>query len=140
MNRSRIAAVAQSLREADRSSASRRAGISSQLESTNAFCSTFVGTACYMAPERLSGGAYSYSADIWSFGLILLELLLGRYPYPAADNYFKLLSSIMDGDAPTVPRTAVANVHDAVASCTATRAHGAAQCAASSNEAARRTA
>ena len=84
--------------------ATRRPGISSQLESTNAFCSTFVGTACYMAPERLSGGAYSYSADIWSFGLILLELLLGRYPYPAADNYFKLLSSIMDGDAPTVPQ------------------------------------
>mmetsp|Transcript_20093 Transcript_20093/g.33397 ORF Transcript_20093/g.33397 Transcript_20093/m.33397 type:complete len:367 (+) Transcript_20093:64-1164(+) len=78
-------------------------GISSQLDSTNAFCSTFVGTACYMAPERLSGGSYSYAADIWSFGLILLELALGSYPYAAADNYFKLLSSIMEGDPPTVP-------------------------------------
>lgn len=78
-------------------------GISSQLDSTNGFCSTFVGTACYMAPERLSGVSYSYAADIWSFGLILLELALGSYPYAAADNYFKLLSQIQDGDPPTVP-------------------------------------
>ena len=41
-------------------------------------------------------------ADIWSFGLILLELSLGKYPYPAADNYFKLLAAIMDGEAPKV--------------------------------------
>lgn len=78
-------------------------GISSQLDSTNGMCSTFVGTTCYMAPERLSGGSYSYGADIWSFGLIMLEMLLGRYPYPAADNYFKLLSQIMDSEAPSVP-------------------------------------
>jgi len=78
-------------------------GISSQLDSTNAMCSTFVGTTCYMAPERLSGGVYSYAADIWSFGLIVLEMLKGEYPYPAADNYFKLLSQIMDQPAPGVP-------------------------------------
>ena len=35
-----------------------------------------------MAPEQLSGGQYSYSANIWSFGLIMLELLLGQYPHP----------------------------------------------------------
>lgn len=78
-------------------------GISSQLDSTNAFCSTFVGTACYMAPERLSGGSYSYASDIWSFGLILLELIIGRYPYDKSDNYFKLLSNIMNEQAPSVP-------------------------------------
>jgi len=84
-------------------------GISSQLESTNALCNTFVGTACYMAPERLAGNSYSYAADIWSFGLILLELSLGRYPYPAADNYFKLLASITKGAAPIVENTELSN-------------------------------
>lgn len=78
-------------------------GISSQLDSTNGMCSTFVGTTCYMAPERLSGGKYSYGADIWSLGLIVLELMLGKYPYPSVDNYFKLLSNIMDKEPPGVP-------------------------------------
>ena len=33
-------------------------GISSQLAETAAFCSTFVGTTCYMSPERLAGDEY----------------------------------------------------------------------------------
>jgi len=78
-------------------------GISSQLDSTAAHCSTFVGTTCYMSPERLSGEHYNYTADIWAFGMILLELACGKYPYPEADSYFKLLEQIMDGPAPNVP-------------------------------------
>lgn len=78
-------------------------GISSQLDSTNGMCSTFVGTTCYMAPERLNGSNYSYGADIWSFGLIMLEMLLGKFPYPHQENYFRLLSLIMDEEAPSVP-------------------------------------
>jgi mitogen-activated protein kinase kinase 1 len=78
-------------------------GISSQLDSTGAHCSTFVGTTCYMSPERLSGEHYNYTADIWAFGIILLELAQGKYPYPEADSYFKLLEQIMDGPAPNVP-------------------------------------
>ncbi len=78
-------------------------GISSQLENTAALCSTFIGSACYMSPERLTNETYSYSADIWSFGLIMLELACGRYPYPAAESYFKLLQNITVDDAPTLP-------------------------------------
>lgn len=78
-------------------------GISSQLDSTAGFCSTFVGTTCYMAPERLHGASYSYAADIWSAGLILLELALGRYPYETTGNYFKLLARIMEMPPPKVP-------------------------------------
>lgn len=44
-----------------------------QLENTGAFCETFVGTTCYMSPERLSGEAYSYAADIWAFGIIMVS-------------------------------------------------------------------
>lgn len=56
-----------------------------------------------MSPERLSGGEYSYPSDIWSFGLILLECILGEYPYPNASNYFQLLNNILEGEVPTVP-------------------------------------
>lgn len=78
-------------------------GISSQLENTGGFCSTFIGSACYMSPERLAGEQYSYAADIWSFGLIMLELASGRYPYPSTPSYFMLLGHIMDDAAPTLP-------------------------------------
>ena len=80
-------------------------GISSQLNDTGAFCETFVGTTCYMSPERLSGEAYSYSADIWAFGLIMIELAAGTYPYPKPNSYFELLGAIMDNPPPKVPST-----------------------------------
>ena len=44
-----------------------------------------------MSPERLQGDTYSYAADIWAFGLIVLELASGAYPYPMPDSYFQLL-------------------------------------------------
>jgi len=78
-------------------------GISSELDSTMGMCNTFVGTANYMSPERLSASEYSFPSDIWSFGLIMLELIMGQYPYPNATNYFQLLSNIMDGEVPKVP-------------------------------------
>lgn len=34
-------------------------GISSQLDNTAGLCTTFVGTTCYMSPERLTGDRYS---------------------------------------------------------------------------------
>ena len=56
-----------------------------------------------MSPERLSGERYSYASDIWSFGLIMLELASGQYPYPVGSSYFELLSHIMDQEAPSLP-------------------------------------
>ena len=78
-------------------------GISSQLDRTEAFCETFVGTTCYMSPERLSGDNYSYSADIWAYGIILLELATGKYPYKAPNSFFELLQTIGDSPPPTLP-------------------------------------
>ena len=78
-------------------------GISSQLDNTSAFCETFVGTTCYMSPERLSGEAYSFPADVWAFGIIMIELATGKYPYKMPNSYFELLGSIMDNPAPALP-------------------------------------
>ena len=78
-------------------------GITSQLLNTAGYASTFVGTTIYMAPERLNGDRYSYSSDIWSFGLIMLELASGKYPYPTSSSYFALLQSIMDQPSPGLP-------------------------------------
>ncbi len=39
------------------------------------------GTPCYMAPEVLKKSAYGTAADIFSFGVIVCEILAGKYPY-----------------------------------------------------------
>lgn len=36
-------------------------------------------------PERLQGTHYSVQSDIWSMGLSLVELAIGRYPVPPPD-------------------------------------------------------
>lgn len=55
-------------------------GVSRQL--INSTANTFVGTQTYMAPERVNANDYSVKSDLWSLGLSLVELALGRYPIP----------------------------------------------------------
>merc|ERR1711934_1247513 len=46
---------------------------------------TCVGTPSYMAPEVLRKGKYSEKADVYSFGVLLLEVYTGQYPYSQYD-------------------------------------------------------
>ena len=55
-------------------------GVSKDLQKSQA--ETFVGTASYMAPERLHGLAHGVASDVWSLGLSIMELAMGRYPIP----------------------------------------------------------
>ena len=36
-------------------------------------------------PERLQGTHYSVQSDIWSLGLSMVEMAIGRYPVPPPD-------------------------------------------------------
>src|SRR5947209_2453985 len=55
-------------------------------ETVNSIADTFVGTSTYMAPERIQGGAYSIKSDVWSVGLTVMELAIGRFPFDASDS------------------------------------------------------
>jgi len=43
--------------------------------------STFCGTMEYMAPEMIRGGKYGKSADFWSVGILLYDMLSGKPPF-----------------------------------------------------------
>ncbi|CAM9447520.1 unnamed protein product [Ectocarpus fasciculatus] len=64
---------------------------------------TFVGTITYMSPERINGDEYSYSADVWSLGMMMLTTALGRLPFETNKGYWGVLHCIRDADAPTLP-------------------------------------
>lgn len=42
---------------------------------------TFCGTTRYMSPERLNGQEYTPKADVWSAGMVMLEMGFGDHPY-----------------------------------------------------------
>ncbi|KAF8520469.1 kinase-like protein [Hysterangium stoloniferum] len=74
-------------------------GVSGEL--VDSVAGTFTGTGYYMAPERIQGQTYTIRSDVWSSGLTLLELAMGRFPYPDdLDNPIELMSFIVRGEIP----------------------------------------
>ncbi|GAA5833098.1 hypothetical protein JCM5353_004233 [Sporobolomyces roseus] len=59
-------------------------GVSGEL--INSVADTFVGTSTYMSPERISGDPYTVKSDVWSLGITLVELAIGRFPFSSDDE------------------------------------------------------
>lgn len=77
-------------------------GVSAELQNSIAMCATFVGTFKYMSPERIQSHPYSYSSDIWSLGLVLVECATGRYPYPEDKTCIEMVQTVLECPVPTI--------------------------------------
>ncbi|KAL3795490.1 hypothetical protein ACHAW5_002457 [Stephanodiscus triporus] len=55
---------------------------------------TVVGTTRYMSPERLRGRPYTRSSDVWSVGLLLLEMARGDSPFEDVTSVFELVQTL----------------------------------------------
>lgn len=89
-------------------------GVSGEL--VNSVANTFVGTSTYMAPERIQGAKYSIKSDVWSLGLTIMELAIGRFPFDArcsgrgqsecrANGNTGSLQQIVHEPAPSLPQS-----------------------------------
>lgn len=61
-----------------------------------------------MQPERIdppdpSKPSYDIRADVWSLGISLVELALGKFPYSECKTDFEVLSKVIQDDPPSLP-------------------------------------
>jgi serine/threonine protein kinase/Tfp pilus assembly protein PilF len=63
--------------------------------------SSTVGTLAYMAPEQLHGGEADTRSDIFSFGVVLFELLTGKLPF-RGEHEAALMYSIVNEEPESV--------------------------------------
>ena len=61
-----------------------------------------VGSIAYMSPEQISGRGSDVRSDIFSFGVVLFEMLAGKRPF-SGETQRALLQAIMDGTPATPP-------------------------------------
>ncbi|KAK3325181.1 kinase-like domain-containing protein [Apodospora peruviana] len=88
-------------------------GVSGEL--VNSIADTFVGTSTYMAPERIQGEKYTVKSDVWSFGLTIMELAIGKFPFSSGEQLsdaenapagiLDLLQQIVHEPAPRLPKS-----------------------------------
>ncbi|MCL7040164.1 hypothetical protein MKW94_007540 [Papaver nudicaule] len=88
-------------------------GLAKIASDTNTHVSTRVmGTFGYLAPEYASSGKLSDKSDVFSFGVMLLELITGRRPVDSNQSYMD--DSLVDWARPLLSRAMEDGVFDAL--------------------------
>ncbi|KAG6521381.1 mitogen-activated protein kinase kinase kinase 1-like [Zingiber officinale] len=74
------------------------------------------GTVYWMAPEVVKTKPYGPSADIWSLGCTVLEMLTRRPPYPNLE-WVEAFFKIGRGELPVIPNSLSAEARDFIKRC-----------------------
>ena len=86
------------------------------LEATKA--GIILGTAAYMAPEQARGKAVDRRADIWSFGVVLFEMLSGRQMF-VGETATDIMAAVVraDPDWSVLPKNLPRRVRELLERC-----------------------
>jgi serine/threonine protein kinase/Tol biopolymer transport system component len=63
---------------------------------------TVLGTLGYMSPEQVDGKPVDYRSDIFSFGVVLYEMLAGKRAFPQRETLRETLHAIATEDPPAL--------------------------------------
>ena len=79
---------------------------------------TILGTLHYMSPEQLQGQSADARADIFAFGLVLYEMLMGKRAFEGA-SAASVIAAILERPAPSVSQVAPASLDRLLQRCLA---------------------
>jgi serine/threonine protein kinase len=85
-----------------------------QLLGKNIVTPTQIGSPFYLSPEMYEGAGCGKPADVYSFALILFELLAGRPAFAATSALAVLKKNVQSGVRPELPQTINATVKDII--------------------------
>jgi len=78
-------------------------GVSEALESEDKRFASRWGTVNWMPPEVFDGGVYDCKSDIFSFGMVLWEMLTGQIPFGDDTNPLMVHQLVDGGERPFIP-------------------------------------
>jgi serine/threonine protein kinase/WD40 repeat protein len=86
--------------------------------STQTVDGCIVGTPAYMSPEQVRGGKIDQRSDIFSFGLVLHEMLSGRQAFRGG-SAIEVMNAILSEEPAALPDAVPAGIRRIVADCLA---------------------
>lgn len=79
---------------------------------------SIVGTLAYMSPEALRGELVDARGDVWSFGVLLYEMVAGRLPFQGK-NLLDVSAAVLRAPMPELPAAAGAGLRAVIERCLA---------------------